>query len=118
MDPYKYYSAGYACYLSNGQAMQDAWDIWDNNMPVNMNKGDIVGFKYFGFGGLDQAQKGLKPFAGAKAYDKTYFNLFLTAQTDAAFKVNVWIDGPWDNETWKGKRLAKSLSLPEQLPMK
>lgn len=107
MDPYKYYSAGYACYLSNGQAMQDAWDIWDNNMPVNMNKGDIVGFKYFGFGGLDQAQKGLKPFAGAKAYDKTFFNLFLTAQTDAAFKVNVWIDGPWDNETWKGKKIGE-----------
>ena len=107
MDPYKYYSAGYACYLSNGQAMQDAWDIWDNNMPVNMNKGDIVGFKYFGFGGLNQAQKGLKPFAGAKAYDKTYFNLFLTAQTDAAFKINVWIDGPWDNETWKGKKIGE-----------
>ena len=107
MDPYKYYSAGYACYLSNGQAMQDAWDIWDNNMPVNMNKGDIVGFKYFGFGGLNQAQKGLKPFAGAKAYDKTFFNLFLTAQTDAAFKINVWIDGPWDNETWKGKKIGE-----------
>lgn len=111
MDPYKYYSAGYACYLSNGQAMQDAWDIWDNNMPVNMNKGDIVGFKYFGFGGLEQAQKGLKPFAGSKAYDKTYFNLFLTAQAETAFKINVWLDGPWDNEIWKGKKIGE-ITIP------
>ena len=107
MDPYKYYSAGYACYLSNGQAMQDAWDIWDNNMPVDMNRGDIVGFKYFGFGGLDQAVKGLKPFAGADAYDKTFFNLFLTAQTDAGFKVEIWLDGPWDNDTWNGKKIGE-----------
>ena len=107
MDPYKYYSAGYACYLSNGNAMQDAWDIWDNNMPVDMNRGDVVGFKYFGFGGLDKAQKGLKPFAGADAYDKTFFNLFLTAQTDAGFKVEVWLDGPWDNDTWNGKKIGE-----------
>ena len=74
---------------------------------INVNPGDIIGYKYFGFGGLEQAQKGLKPFAGAKNYDKTYFNLFLTAQTDAAFKVNVWIDGPWDNEVWKGKKIGE-----------
>lgn len=109
MDPYKYYSAGYACYLSNGKAMQDSWDIWDNNMPVDMKKGDIFGFKYFGFGGLDKAQKGLKPFAGAKTYEKTYFNLFLTPSTQSAFKVSVWLDGPWDNDVWKGKKLGEIL---------
>lgn len=46
--------------------MQDAWDVWNNHMPVNMNAGDIVGFKYFGFGGLSKAQKGLQPFEGTK----------------------------------------------------
>lgn len=107
MPPYKYYSAGYACYLSNGQAMQDSWDIWDNNMPVVMKSGDIVGFKYFGFGGLAQAQKGLKPFEGVKAGNGTSFNLFLKPLTDASFKVAVWLDGPWDNEVWKGKKIAE-----------
>lgn len=107
MPPYKYYSAGYACYLSNGQAMQDSWDIWDNNMPVVMKSGDIVGFKYFGFGGLAQAQKGLKPFEGVKVGNGTSFNLFLKPSTDASFKVAVWLDGPWDNEVWKGKKIAE-----------
>lgn len=107
MPPYKYYSAGYACYLSNGQAMQDSWDIWDNSMPVVMKSGDIVGFKYFGFGGLAQAQKGLKPFEGVKAGNGTSFNLFLKPSTDASFKVAVWLDGPWDNEVWKGKKIAE-----------
>lgn len=107
MPPYKYYSAGYACYLSNGQAMQDSWDIWDNNMPVVMKSGDIVGFKYFGFGGLAQAQKGLKPFEGVKAGNGSSFNLFLKPSTDASFKVAVWLDGPWDNEVWKGKKIAE-----------
>lgn len=107
MDPYKYYSAGYACYLSNVGSQQDAWDIWSNDMPINVNGGDIIGYKYFGFGGLYQAQKGLKPFAGSKEYDKTYFNLFLTATTSSAFKVSVWLDGPWDNDVWKGKKIGE-----------
>jgi hypothetical protein len=34
LDPYKYYSAGYACYYSDGRSQQDSWDIWDNSMPV------------------------------------------------------------------------------------
>ena len=67
LDPYQYYSAGYACYLSNQQNMQDSWDIWDNSMPLaNVQNGNIVGYKYFGFGGLDKDQKGLKAFEGAK----------------------------------------------------
>ncbi|MDR0895248.1 MAG: hypothetical protein LBN06_08130 [Prevotellaceae bacterium] len=107
LDPYKYYSAGYACYMSNGRAMQDSWDIWDNNMAVEMQNGDIVGYKYFGFGGLDKPQKGLMPFAGTKEGNGTSFNLFLTAETDASFKINVWLDGPWDNEVWKGKKIGE-----------
>lgn len=111
MDPYKYYSAGYACYLSNVGSQQDSWDIWDNNMPILMKGSDIVGFKYFGFGGLDKATLGLKPFAGVKAHKKTTFNLFLVPTTDKAFKVSVWLDGPWDNATWKGKKLGE-ISVP------
>lgn len=45
------------------------------------------------------------------AYDKTYFNLFLTAQAETAFKINVWLDGPWDNEVWKGKKIGE-ITIP------
>ena len=63
--------------------MQDSWDIWDNNMPlVNVQNGNIIGYKYFGFGGLDKDQKGLKAFAGAKPGNKTAFNLFLDSKND------------------------------------
>lgn len=108
LDPYQYYSAGYACYLSNQQSQQDSWDIWDNNMPIaNVNNGNIIGYKYFGFGGLSKDMKGLKAFEGTKPGNKTAINLFLTPKTTKAFKVNVWMDGPWDNATWKGKKIAE-----------
>lgn len=107
LDPYKYYSAGYACYLSNTGSQQDSWDIWDNNMPVDVRGNDIIGYKYFGFGGLKKAQKGLKPFEGTKKGNKTSFNLFLTPMTDASFKINIWLDGPWDNSVWKGKKIGE-----------
>lgn len=107
LDPYKYYSAGYACYLSNVGSQQDSWDIWDNNMPISVQGGDIIGYKYFGFGGLKKAQKGLKPFAGTKKGNRTAFNLFLIPETNASFKINIWLDGPWDNSTWKGKKIGE-----------
>lgn len=107
LDPYKYYSAGYACYLSNIGSQQDSWDIWDNNMPVDVRGNDIIGYKYFGFGGLKKAQKGLKPFEGTQKGNKTSFNLFLTPMTDASFKINIWLDGPWDNSVWKGKKIGE-----------
>lgn len=108
LDPYQYYSAGYACYLSEINSMQDSWDIWDNHMPVtNVENGHIVGYKYFGFGGLDRNQKGLKAFEGTKQGNNTAFNLFLTPKTKSAFKVNIWLDGPWDNNTWKGKKIGE-----------
>jgi hypothetical protein len=108
LDPYRYYSAGYACYLSNQRCVQDSWDMWDNNMPLaSVANGNIAGYKYFGFGGLDKDQKGLKAFAGAKPGNKTAFNLFLAPKTTNAFKVNVWLDGPWDNPTWKGRKLGE-----------
>lgn len=107
LDPYQYYSAGYACYLSNGNSMQDSWDIWDNHMPLRVKSGDVIGYKYFGFGGLKKAMKGLKPFAGTKKRNKTTFNLFLSPKTNRSFRINVWLDGPWDNEVWKGKKIGE-----------
>ena len=108
LDPYQYYSAGYACYLSNIGTQQDTWDIWDNNMPItNVVNGDIIGYKYFGFGGLDQNKKGLKAFAGTEPGNNTAFNLFITPRTMGTFKVNVWLDGPWENDIWKGKKIGE-----------
>ncbi|HLW06134.1 MAG TPA: hypothetical protein VKY45_01115 [Marinilabiliaceae bacterium] len=108
LDPYQYYSAGYACYLSDVGLQQDSWDIWDNHMPItNMKNGNIVGFKYFGFGGLKKDTKGLKAFEGTKKNNKTAFNLFLTPKTSKSFKVNVWLDGPWDNDAWKGTKIGE-----------
>jgi len=108
LDPYQYYSAGYACYLSNTGSQQDSWDIWDNNMPItNVKNGNIIGYKYFGFGGLAKNTKGLKAFEGSKPGNKTAFNLFLTPKTEKAFKINVMIDSPWDNSTWKGKKIGE-----------
>ncbi len=108
LNPYEYYSAGYACYLSNVGLQQDSWDIWDNHMPVDKVKnGNIIGYKYFGFGGLPQDKNGLQAFEGTKAGNQTAFNLFLTPKTTAGFKVNVWLDGPWDNAAWKGKKIGE-----------
>lgn len=111
LDPYRYYSAGYACYLSNIGSQQDSWDVWDNNMPINMQGNDIVGFKYFGFGGLDKASKGIKPFKGTKKGNGTSINVFLTPTTEKSFKVGIWLDGPWDNDTWKGKKIGE-ITIP------
>ena len=109
LPPYRYYSAGYACYLSNNGAMQDSWDIWDNHMDVIMKNNDIVGFKYFGFGGLKKPTKGIQPFEGTKPGNGTTLQLFLVPQTSASFKLSVWMDGPWDNATWKGRKLGEVL---------
>ncbi len=108
LDPYQYYSAGYACYLSNNGSMQDSWDIWDNHMSVtNVENSHIIGYKYFGFGGLAKDQKGVKAFQGTKSGNKTALHIFLTPKTNSAFKVNIWMDGPWDNATWKGKKIGE-----------
>ncbi|MFD2034739.1 hypothetical protein ACFSKL_08065 [Belliella marina] len=107
LDPYQYYSAGYAAYLSDISIQQDSWDIWDNHMPITQVKdGHIIGYKYFGFGGLSEDKNGLKAFEGTKSGNQTAFNLFLTPKTDKAFKVNVWIDGPYANDTWKGTKIG------------
>jgi arabinoxylan arabinofuranohydrolase len=114
LDPYQYYSAGYAAYLSDISTMQDSWDIWDNHMPVtNLQNGNITGFKYFGFGGLKKDQFGLKAFQGTKEGNNTMFNLFLTPKSKKSFKVNVWLDGPNDNAVWNGKKIGE-IVVPAQ----
>lgn len=108
LDPYQYYSAGFACYLSDIRLQQDSWDIWDNHAPItHVKNGNIIGYKYFGFGGLNKDQLGLKAFEGTKKGNKTAFNLFLMPKTSKAFKVNIWLDGPWDNNAWKGTKIGE-----------
>lgn len=103
LDPYKYYSAGIACYMTGNDWMQDTWDNWDNHMDVAgiTNKG-VVGFKYFGFEGLKKDSKGVKAFAGAKKGNGTQLSVFLTPRVKDAFKVHVMMDGPYANSTWNG----------------
>lgn len=108
LDPYQYYSAGIACYLSDLGLQQDSWDIWDNSAPlVNLKNGHIIGYKYFGFGGLEKDKLGLKAFKGTKKENNTAFNLFLIPKTAKSFKINVWLDGPWKNETWRGTKIGE-----------
>lgn len=112
LNPYQYYSAGFACYLSDVTLQQDSWDIWDNHAPItNVKNGNIIGYKYFGFGGLDKDKLGLKAFEGTKRGNQTAFNLFLTPKTSKAFKVDVWLDGPWDNAVWRGEKIGE-ISVP------
>ena len=115
LPPYVYYSAGYVSYLSHQDTLQDSWDIWDNHMSVaNVSNGHRIGYKYFGFGGLaeDKSAKGLKAFEGTKPGNNTQFNLWLTPKTENAFRVNVWLDGPWANDAWKGTKIGEII-VPE-----
>ena len=108
LPPYRYYSAGYACYMSRPSTMQDNWDVWDNRMDITeVQTGDILGYKYFGFGGLPSEAKGLPAFEGVRAGNGTAFNLFLSARTAQAFKVAVWIDGPWEGGAWNGQKVGE-----------
>jgi hypothetical protein len=65
-----------------------------------------VGFKYFGFGGLEQTQKGVPAFEGTKQGNNTHFNLYLTPGGKGAFKIHVMLDGPYANSTWDGREIA------------
>lgn len=116
LPPYKYYSAGYACYMTGNRWMQDNHDVWNNSMDVAgiTNKG-VVGFKYFGFGGLTADTKGVKAFEGIKQGDGATFNLNLSSQGHGAFKIHVMMDGPYANSTWNGKEIAV-IDVPENAP--
>ena len=105
LPPYAYYSAGIACFMygpNSNQYMQDNFDVWNNSMDLaGIQNGGIVGFKYFGFGGLAQDTKGLKAFDGIKQGDNAYLNLNLTSSGKDAFKIHVKMDDPW-----KGPEIA------------
>ena len=79
--------------------MQDNHDVWDNSMDLaGIQNGGIVGFKYFGFGGLAQDTKGVKAFEGTKKGDHTMINLYLTRSGKGAFKIHIKLDDPWKGQ--------------------
>lgn len=107
LPPYAYYSAGIACYMSDQQWLQDNFDVWNNSMDLaNIPNGGIVGFKYFGFGGLAKASKGINAFNGTKTGDGTKLCLNLTPKGKGVFRIHVMLDGPYSNATWQGKEIA------------
>ena len=93
LDPYRYYSAGIACYLSNEEVQADSWDIWNDHAPItDVLSDDIIGYKYFNF---------------SEIRENTAINLFVTPKASFEFKISVWIDGPWDNDVWGGRKLGE-----------
>lgn len=50
---------------------------------------------------------GLKAFAGTRKGNQTKLSIFLAPLVKDGFKVSVWIDGPWDNAAWKGRKLGE-----------
>ena len=102
LPPYNYYSAGYACFMfgpNSNQYMQDNFDVWNNSMDLaGIQNGAIIGFKYFGFGGLDKDTKGLLAFEGTKKGDNTRLELNLTPSGKGAFKIRVRLDDPWKGQ--------------------
>ena len=102
LPPYNYYSAGIACFMTGNDWMQDNYDVWNNSMDLaGITNNGIVGFKYFGFGGLKKDTKGIKAFAGTKKGDGTKLNINLIPGGKGAFKIHVMLDNPW-----KGKEIA------------
>ena len=114
LPPYQYYSAGLACFVYGPNAnnwMQDNHDVWNNSMDLaGIQNGGIVGFKYFGFGGLAQDIKGCKAFEGTKPGNDTRLILFLTPSGKGAFSIHVRLDNPWE-----GKELGV-IDVPAQAP--
>ncbi|MBO4801623.1 MAG: hypothetical protein J5545_07140 [Bacteroidaceae bacterium] len=111
LPPYAYYSAGLACFMygpGSNEWMQDNHDVWANHMDLaGIKNGGIVGFKYFGFSGLAQTEKGVVPFQGTQKGDDTNIYVNLTHGHHGAFRIHVLLDDPW-----KGQEIA-TISVPE-----
>ena len=75
---------------------------------AGIQNGGIVGFKYFGFGGLAQETKGVKAFEGTKVGNGTKLTLNLTPSGRGAFKIHVLLDDPW-----KGQEIA-TVNVPAE----
>jgi hypothetical protein len=124
LPPYDYYSAGLACFMygpNSNQWMQDNHDVWNNSMDLaGIQNGGVIGFKYFGFGGLAKDAKGVKAFEGTKKGDNTTLELNLTPSGRGAFKIHVKLDNPWkgqeigviDVPASANKKDAYSVSVP------
>ena len=116
LPPYAYYSAGIACYMTGNHWMQDNHDVWNNSMDLaGITNGGVVGFKYFGFGGLEKDCKGVKAFAATRKGDGAQLNLRLTPGGNGAFTIRVMLDGPYANAVWNGKEIA-TLKIPADAP--
>lgn len=116
LPPYRYYSAGIACYMSGYNWMQDNHDIWNNSMDLaGITNGGIIGFKYFGIEGLKKDTKGVKAFNGISKGDSTTLNLRLTPGGNGGFKIKVMLDGPYANDTWNGKEIG-TISIDADAP--
>jgi hypothetical protein len=116
LPPYGYYSAGIACYMSGYNWMQDNHDIWNNSMDLaGITNGGVIGFKYFGIEGLKKDTKGVKAFSGISKGDGATLNLRLTPGGMGAFKIKVMLDGPYANDTWKGKEIG-TISVATDAP--
>lgn len=115
LPPYNYYSAGYACYLSDNNMQNDSWDVWTNDMTVTFRSGDIAGYKYFGFGGMEADKNGIKAFEGTRKGDMAKISLFVKPQTEKPYKIKVMLDGPYANDTWNGKEIAV-IEVPANAP--
>ena len=116
LPPYAYYSAGIACFMygpNANQYMQDNHDVWNNSMDLaGIQNGGMIGFKYFGFGGLAQDTKGVKAFSGIQKGDNAVLKLNLTPSGKGAFKIHVLLDDPW-----KGQEIAV-VDVPATAPQK
>ena len=114
LPPYAYYSAGIACFMygpNSNEWMQDNFDVWNNSMDLaGIQNGGIIGFKYFGFGGLAKDCKGMKAFEGIKKGDDAHLCLHLTPSGKGEFKIHVKLDNPW-----KGEEVA-TFVIPENTP--
>lgn len=65
---------------------------------AGIQNGGIIGFKYFGFGGLSKDTKGVKAFEGTKKGDNARLYLNLTSSGKGAFKIHIKLDNPWKGE--------------------
>ena len=115
LPPYAYYSAGIACFMTGGtnanEWMQDNHDVWRNSMDLaGITPGGIVGFKYFGFGGLAQDAKGIRAFEGIRQGDDARLCLNLTPGGKGAFSIRVLLDNPW-----QGQQVAQ-FNIPADAP--
>jgi hypothetical protein len=80
-----------------------------------VKNGVIIGFKYFGFGGLDKATKGVPAFEGIKKGDNPCLYLNLTPSGRGAFRIHVMLDGPYANSTWNGREIGV-IDVPADAP--